>query len=70
MGRHQYIGDTVVQVTIPHEGRVIEIELKSGKTVFEFNNRISARFNGNVANAEWLTEEYFDEDPASYSCDG
>lgn len=69
MGRHEWITPNIVQVVIPGEGRVIEVDARTDDIVFEFNNKLSPQFNGHVANAEWLPEEYFDEDPKTWRCD-
>lgn len=70
MGEHQYLQDGIVHVTIPHEGRVVEIDTKTDRLVFEYNNRVLKGHNAHVANSVWLPEEYFNDDPKSYSCPG
>jgi len=68
MGAHQLIGEDRALIVAAEEGRVLEIDLKSTKTVFEFNNRIDARHNANAPMAIHLPEDYFDEKPESWTC--
>ncbi len=57
-GKHSQLPGGGVLVTIPDEGRVVELD-RSGKLVMEFNNVYSASENADVANAEWLPADYF-----------
>ncbi|MCB2114112.1 MAG: hypothetical protein KDD85_11275 [Parvularculaceae bacterium] len=68
MGAHQPIGADRVLVVAAKEGRVLEIDLKSSQTVFEFNNRIDARHSAIASMAVHLPEDYFDEKPESWNC--
>jgi hypothetical protein len=70
MGSHQMLANGIVHVTIPHEGRAIEVDTRADKVVFEYNNRALEGHNGHLANSVWLPEDYFDENPASYACPG
>lgn len=65
MGKHQLLPNGSQLITVPHEGRVIELS-KDGKLVWEFNNVFTADTNVHVANAEWLPLNYFTKLP---SCD-
>ena len=68
MGVQQDLGNGILHITIPHEGRVIEVDTRTDKLVFEFNDWVLPGRNGHVANSVWLPEDYFEEDPAGYSC--
>ena len=57
-GKHDQLPSGGVLITIPDEGRVVELD-RSGRLVMEFNNVYSARENADVANAEWLPPDYF-----------
>lgn len=63
MGKHQRLPDDTVLLVSPYEGRVIEATWE-GDLLLEINNIFSNEFNAHVANAEWLTEEFFTTLPA------
>ena len=65
MGKHQILPNENILITVPHEGRVLEIK-QSGELVFEFNNTFTESLNATVANAVWLPNDYFTKVP---SCD-
>ena len=65
MGKHQILPNENILITVPHEGRVLEIK-QSGELVFEFNNTFTESLNVTVANAVLLPNYYFTEVP---SCD-
>ena len=58
MGKHQVLPNGNLFITVPGEGRVLEVS-PQGKTVFEYNNVFSATANGRVSNARWLPTDYF-----------
>ena len=62
MGKHQYLPNGNVLITIPGEGRTIETDA-NGNLVLEFNNlsTVSPDYNAYIANAIWLPADYFDE---------
>lgn len=68
MGAHQQYDDGRVLIVAAEEGRVLEIDLKSTKTLFEFNNRIDRRHSANVPMAIHLPEDFFDEKPENWTC--
>jgi hypothetical protein len=68
MGQQQEITPEILHVSIPGEGRAIEVDITTDTLVFEFNNRVLEGHNGHLANSVWLPEDFFDEDPATYSC--
>lgn len=58
MGKHERLPNGNMLITVPGEGRVLEVT-PSGRLVFEFNNIINERANGHVANARWLPAGFF-----------
>jgi hypothetical protein len=68
MGAHAWLPGGALQITSSHEGRVLEVDVNTGRVLFDFNNRVLKGYSGNVATADWLPEDYFDEDPHAYSC--
>lgn len=70
MGEHQSLPGGILHITVPHEGRVIEIDPKTDELVFEYNNRVLKGHNAHIANSVWLPEEYFNDDPKSFACPG
>ncbi|GLS26280.1 arylsulfotransferase family protein [Marinibactrum halimedae] len=68
MGKHQWLNEHYVHITIPKEGRFIEVDTRSNQVVYEFNNRAIEGFNAIVPNSYVLTREYFNEDPKTFAC--
>lgn len=64
MGKHQYLPNGNILVTVPGEGRIIEVTDK-GMKVLEFNNVATEFVNHNyqVENGIWLPEDYFKQLP-------
>jgi hypothetical protein len=60
MGKHQYLPNGNILVTVPAEGRIIEIDPRGNK-VLEFNNLVPglAHLNAHVQNGIWLPADYF-----------
>lgn len=60
MGKHQYLPNGNVLVTVPEEGRVIEVT-GHGDKVMEFNNLAEGLedFNGHLQNGIWLSDSFF-----------
>ncbi|MBN4055625.1 hypothetical protein JYU12_02660 [bacterium AH-315-K03] len=60
-GRHQLLGNGNILITIPLQGRVIEVS-KTGKLVFEFINVYQAQKNRNlyIAESRLLPKSFFD----------
>lgn len=65
MGTHQHLPSDSLLVTIPDQGRVVELTA-AHKRAFEFNSISSDTMNAHVANAQWLPPDYF---TASPKCD-
>lgn len=63
MGKQQHLPGGGVQIVVPGEGRVIEVDAE-GNLTFEFNNAITGDFNGHVENASWLPPDYFAVPPS------
>ena len=65
MGKQQYLPDGNILITVPGEGRVIEVT-SDGKTVMEFNNIVADfnEYNDHVQNAMWVPADYFESPPA------
>lgn len=68
MGQQQEISPDIVHVSLPGEGRALEVDNTTGRLLFEFNNRVLKGHNGHLANSAWLPEDFFDEDPATFNC--
>ncbi|MEM9843178.1 MAG: arylsulfotransferase family protein [Pseudomonadota bacterium] len=68
MGQQQEVTPTVLHVSVPGEGRAFEVDTTTDRILFEFNNRVLEGHNGHLANSVWLPEDFFDEDPKTYSC--
>ncbi len=62
-GKHQRLPSGAHLITVPKEGRVLEISV-DGEMVSEFNNIAGEGANATVLNAVWLPEDYFSELPA------
>jgi len=64
MGKHQYLPNGNVLITVPAEGRIIETT-PDGNKVLEFNNlaRGMVDQNAHVENGQWLPLDYFSVDP-------
>lgn len=67
MGRHQYLPSGHVLITVPAEGRAIEVS-SDGRMVMEFNNlartgRDFRDYNEHVESALWLAADYFPDVP-------
>jgi hypothetical protein len=65
MGKHQYLPNGNVLITVPGEGRIAEVTA-SGDKIMEFNNvsPISPEFNMHVEDAMWFPSDYFQRLPA------
>jgi hypothetical protein len=63
MGSHQYLADGALLVASPGEGRAMVLS-ETGEKLLEFNNVISADYNGRIQNAVWLPENFFDSMPS------
>ncbi len=64
MGKHQYLPNGNVLITVPQEGRIIEVDA-AGNKVMEFNNLIPGleNMNAHVQNGLWLPTDYFEATP-------
>ncbi len=64
MGKHQYLPNGNVLITVPAEGRVLESD-PGGDKVMEFNNLVPglAKLNAHVQNGIWLPADYFNAAP-------
>ena len=64
MGTHQYLPNGNILITVPQEGRVLEVT-KHGDLVLEFNNVAVglSGVNGHIANAMWVPADYFVRTP-------
>jgi hypothetical protein len=58
MGTHQHLFPDNLLVTIPDQGRVVELTAKHERA-FEFNSESSDTVNAHVANGQWLPHDYF-----------
>lgn len=67
MGKHEYLKDGTLQITVPYEGRAMEFD-KDGKLLLEINNLFNEGHNAYISDYLWLPEDYFDTEPASFSC--
>lgn len=63
MGKHQLLPNGSRNITIPGEGRSIEIS-RDGKLIFEFNNIYNDKMNAHVQNSSWISNDYFKNLPS------
>ena len=65
MGKHQYLPNGNVLITVPAEGRIIEVD-SGGDKVLEFNNLVAgmASQNAHVENGLWFPVDYFSTQPS------
>jgi hypothetical protein len=68
MGAHDWIAPERLLVTVPYEGRVLAVDLRTNRPTFEFNNRVGGAMSANIAMSVWLPEDYFDVDPRTFEC--
>ncbi len=61
MGTHQNLPGGNVLITVPDEGRILQVS-PTGTIVFEFNNVLPDHpgINAHVANAAWVPADHFD----------
>jgi hypothetical protein len=64
MGKHQYLPNGNILITVPDEGRAI-LAAPNGDQILEFNNisSKSAKYNEHLENAIWLPPTYFETLP-------
>jgi hypothetical protein len=63
MGEHQYLPNGNVLITVPDEGRILEVS-PTGDIVMEYNNiSIHGDHNAHVENAMWVPMDYFTDFP-------
>lgn len=67
MGKHEYLHDGTLQVTVPYEGRALEFN-QDGKLLLEINNIFNEGHNAFISDYLWLPEDYFDRPPADFAC--
>ena len=65
-GKHQRLPNGASLITVPAEGRVIELT-DAGEPVFVFNNVAGDGVNGRTLNAVWVPPDFYDRLP---SCPG
>jgi len=63
MGKHQLLPNGSRSITVPGEGRSIELS-PSGKLIFEFNNIYNDKLNAHVQNSSWIPKDYFSSIPS------
>jgi len=68
MGKHGYLDDGTLQVVVPFEGRALEFD-PSGSLTLEINNVFGDVHNAFVSDYALLAPDFFDTDPARFSCD-
>ncbi|ASJ70715.1 arylsulfotransferase family protein [Granulosicoccus antarcticus] len=67
MGKHEYLQDGTLQITVPYEGRAMEFD-KNGRLLLEINNIFNEGHNAFISDYLWLPEDYFDIAPADFAC--
>ena len=67
MGKHEYLKNGTLQVTVPYEGRALEFN-QNGKLLLEINNIFNEGHNAFISDYLWLPEDYFDRPPAEFAC--
>lgn len=63
MGKHDQIPGGAVLVTVPSEGRVLELN-NQGEVLMEYNNTYNNTHNAIIVNASWLPKDYFTAIPS------
>lgn len=61
-GKHQRLPSGASLITLPKDGRVIEIS-QDGELIFEFNNIAADGTNAVVMNSAWLPDDFFETMP-------
>ena len=61
-GKHQKLPNGNYLITVPAEGRVIELN-SNGDLVFEYTNTVQDGLTARTLNAFWVPEEFFTETP-------
>ncbi len=69
MGKHEWLDENTVQVVVPYEGRVLEME-RGGRVLLEINNVHDERHNGLVSDAAYLARDFFGTPPEAFVCEG
>jgi len=67
MGKHEYLEDGTLQVVVPFEGRALEFS-RDGELLLEINNLFSDEHNAFVADYTLLAPDFFDTEPARFTC--
>ena len=68
MGKHEYLDDGTLQVVVPFEGRALEFDA-DGALVLEINNVFGDEHNAFLSDYALLAPDFFDTDPARFTCD-
>ena len=67
MGKHQYLDNGTLQIVVPYEGRVLEVDSEGG-ILLEINNPFNDSNNAFVSDAIWLPPDFFETPPAELAC--
>ena len=69
MGKHEVLDDGTLQVVVPFEGRALEFDAE-GRLLLEINNVFGEKHNAFVSDYALLAPDFFDTDPARFTCPG
>jgi len=69
MGKHEWLDGETVQITVPYEGRVLEVDA-DGHVLLEINNVYDEEHNALVSDAAYLAPDFFTTPPERFACDG
>lgn len=68
MGKQEQLDNGNYQITVPYEGRVLEVS-SDGRVLLEINNVWNQDNNAFISDSAFLPTDFFDEDPVSFSCE-
>lgn len=70
MGKQQLVAGGIVHITVPHEGRVLEVDASTGDLILEFNNVYDRHLNSHIANSARVAPSYLKIDFRTLRCSG
>ncbi len=68
MGKQEQLDNGNYQITVPYEGRVLEVDA-AGKVLLEINNVFNEANNAFVSDSAFLAPDFFDKAPTSFACE-
>ena len=68
MGKQQLVDGRTLVITVPDEGRVLEVDALTNELILEYNNVYNQRLNGHLSNAMHLASDYLKVDLKTLTC--